>query len=80
MVAAEHGVEARKSRPDGGDEDARPASEAAAALLVGVEEQHAALEVGAEEADVLVAEDGSLGKLVVAAARPPHAAPLLHGY
>jgi hypothetical protein len=35
---------------------------------VGIEEQHVTLEVGAEEADVLVAGDG---EFVAAAARPP---------
>jgi hypothetical protein len=41
-------------RPDGGD--GRPASHAAAAALVVGEQQHAVLEVGAEDA-VLVAEE-----------------------
>jgi hypothetical protein len=62
---AEHGVDARKSRPDGGDKDARLAPEAATAPLVGVEEQHAALEVRAEEADVLVAGDGKFGRVII---------------
>jgi hypothetical protein len=61
LAEAEHVVDARKSRPDGGDEDARPAPEAAASLLMGMEEQHAALEVRVEEADVLVVGDSEFG-------------------
>jgi hypothetical protein len=65
LAEIEHGVDARKSIPDGGDEDARLAPEAATAPLVGVEEQHAVLEVRAEEANVLVAGEGKFGRVII---------------
>jgi hypothetical protein len=65
LAEVEHVVDPRKGRPDGRDEDARLAPEAAASPLMGMEEQHAALDVRAEEADVLVVGDGEFGRVII---------------